>query len=213
MNDLVSAVERLESVESARFHAGELLVVPTEAGWETVAHKGKQALIRELTGLLGSVADPERTRERWRFVRRLPAAGKAGRNRPLHPRWTKLKHSASTWLGETAVTADLAVLDGHFPNEPIVPGLAQLLWADTLSRRFFPAHAATGEIRNLQFARLIVPEADPCLIQIHLGCRHAQQRRACRRIAPCAIRAGSSRTCSAIGHRGAGATCRADDPD
>lgn len=172
MNDLASAVERLESVESARFHAGELLVVPTEAGWETLAHKGKQALIRELTGLLGSVADPEPAQERWRFVRRLPAAGKAGPDRPLHPPWKELERTSSTWVGETAVTADLAVLDGHFPNEPIVPGLAQLLWADTLSRRFFPAHGATGEIRNLKFARLIVPG-----VRLRLELVHEFQKR------------------------------------
>ena len=55
------------------------------------------------------------------------------------------------------VASDLAVLDGHFPNEPIVPGLAQLLWADTLSRRVFAAYTATAEIRNLKFARLVVP--------------------------------------------------------
>ena len=157
MNALVSAVERLESVEKARFDAGELLVVPTEAGWETLVHKGKQALIRELTDHLSSVADAEQAHGRWRFVRRLPASGKAGRDRPLHPRWEELERTASTWRGEAAVTADLAVLEGHFPKEPIVPGLAQLLWADTLSRRVFADHTATAEIRNLKFARLTVP--------------------------------------------------------
>ncbi len=157
MNALVRAVKRLESVETARFHAGELFVVPTEAGWETLAYKGKQALVRELSSLLSSAADIERVHERWRFVRRLPAAGKANRDRPLHPRWKELECTTATWLGEAAVTADLAVLEGHFPDEPIVPGLAQLLWADKLSRRVFADHTATAEIRNLKFARLIVP--------------------------------------------------------
>jgi len=160
VSPLVSAVERLESVESARFDAGELLVVPTEAGWETLAHKGKKALIRELTDLVTTAATAEQAPERWRFVRRLPATGKAGRDRPLHPAWEELERTAVRWLGEAAVTADpadLAVLEGHFPNEPIVPGLAQLLWADKLSLRVFAQHTATAEIRNLKFARLIVP--------------------------------------------------------
>ena len=157
MSPLVSAVERLESVESARFDAGELLVVPTEAGWETLAHKGKKALIRELTNLVTTAATAEQAPGRWRFVRRLPATGKAGRDRPLHPRWEELERTAVRWLGEAAVTADLAVLEGHFPNEPIVPGLAQLLWAEKLSLRVFAQHTATAEIRNLKFARLIAP--------------------------------------------------------
>lgn len=157
MHALASAVARLEPVESARFHGGELLVVPTEAGWETLAHKGKQALIRELSDLLSFTADAQQAGGRWRFVQRLPAAGKATRARPLHPCWEELDRSPATWLGETAVTDDLAVLEGHFPNEPIVPGLAQLLWADTLSRKFFAAYTAPGEIRNLKFAQLVVP--------------------------------------------------------
>lgn len=167
MNVLVSEVERLESVESARFHAGELLVVPTEAGWGTLAHKGKQALIRKLSDLLSSAADADRAQGRWRFVRRLPADGKASRDRPLHPRWEELERTATTWLGEAVVTADLAVLEGHFPNEPIVPGLAQLLWADTLSRRVFAAHTATAEIRNLKFVRLVVPDVRLRLEVVH----------------------------------------------
>ncbi len=157
MNPLVSTVERLESVDSARFDAGELLVVPTEAGWKTLAHKGRKALIRELADFLASAATAQQAPRRWRFVRRLPATAKAGRDRPLHPRWEELERTAVRWLGEGAVTADLAVLEGHFPNEPIVPGLAQLLWADKLSLRVFAHHTATAEIRNLKFARLIVP--------------------------------------------------------
>lgn len=154
---MVSEVEHSESVESARFHEGELLVVPTEAGWATLAHKGKQALIRELNYLLTPATAAEQAQGRWRFVRRLPAAREASRDYPLHPLWEELDRTAATWLGETAVLDDLAVLDGHFPNEPIVPGLAQVLWADTLSRRVFAAYTATAEIRNLKFARLVVP--------------------------------------------------------
>ncbi|MXX60740.1 MAG: hypothetical protein F4112_13545 [Holophagales bacterium] len=157
MNALVSEVERLESVENARFHEGELLVVLTEDGWETLAHKGKEELIRELSDLLVSSTTAEQAQGRWRFVRRLPAAGKASRDCPLHPRWEELDRTAATWLGETEVPDDLAVLEGHFPDEPIVPGLAQLLWADTLSRRVFAGYAATTEVRNLKFARLVVP--------------------------------------------------------
>ncbi len=154
MSVLANAVEGLEFVESARVHAGQILVVPTEAGWETLAHQGKTGLIRELSDLLSSAVDAG---ARWRFVRRLPPAGKAGRDRPLHPRWEELDRTAATWLGEAAVTGDLAVLEGHFPSEPIVPGLAQLLWADTLSRRFFAGYTTTAEIRNLKFAQVVVP--------------------------------------------------------
>ncbi len=167
MNALVSAVERLESVEAARLQAGELHVVPTEAGWEALAHKGKRTLIQELSGVLSSGATPEGVPERWRFVHRLPSAAKADSNRPLHPDWEELEHTEATWLGEATVTGDLAVLEGHFPNEPVVPGLAQLLWADALSRRAFPDHAATAEVRNLKFARILAPGVNFRIALVH----------------------------------------------
>ena len=55
------------------------------------------------------------------------------------------------------MTDDLAVLDGHFPGEPIVPGVAQLFWAATLAGRIFPQSILTSEMRNLKFMKTIVP--------------------------------------------------------
>ena len=61
------------------------------------------------------------------------------------------------WRGEANIAGDLAVLDGHFPNEPIVPGVAQLYWADKLAGRVFSSHTTTGEVVRLKFMKIIVP--------------------------------------------------------
>ncbi|WP_005036029.1 Beta-hydroxyacyl-(acyl-carrier-protein) dehydratase FabA/FabZ [Holophaga foetida] len=56
------------------------------------------------------------------------------------------------------VEADHHVFQGHFPKEPIVPGLAQVDWAIQLGERDYgPLGAFTG-ISNLKFQRIIVPD-------------------------------------------------------
>lgn len=77
--------------------------------------------------------------------------------RPMLPQWRTVEHSAAAWRGEARITDDLAVLDGHFPNEPIVPGVAQLYWADKLAQRAFAGHETTVEVVRLKFVRVIVP--------------------------------------------------------
>ena len=77
--------------------------------------------------------------------------------RPMLPQWRTVEHSAAAWCGEARITDDLAVLDGHFPNEPIVPGVAQLFWADKLAHRAFAGLETTVEVLRLKFVRVIVP--------------------------------------------------------
>ena len=171
MDALVDAVTKMCCVKRAAVRAGELDIVPTEAGWELLARSGKEALVRELHDRLPTVLVADPAPERWRFVRRLSGSWKARAGRPLHPRWDPLDRTAASWRGKTIVTNDLAVLEGHFPDEPIVPGLAQLMWAEALSRRLFPDHASTGEVRNLKFRQPIVPG-----VRIELDLVHEARR-------------------------------------
>ena len=88
--------------------------------------------------------------------------------RPLFPVWRVVECAAATWCGEARITDDLAVLDGHFPNEPIVPGVAQLHWADKLAHRAFTGCGTTVEVMRLKFVRVIVPGT---LLRLRLECR------------------------------------------
>lgn len=56
------------------------------------------------------------------------------------------------------VEASHHAFQGHFPNAPILPGLAQVDWAIRLGEEAFgPLGAFTG-ISNLKFQRVIVPD-------------------------------------------------------
>ena len=86
----------------------------------------------------------------------------------MFPAWRVVECAAATWCGEARITHDLAVLDGHFPNEPIVPGVAQLYWADKLAHRAFTGRGATVAVMRLKFVKVIVPGT---LLRLGLECR------------------------------------------
>jgi 3-hydroxymyristoyl/3-hydroxydecanoyl-(acyl carrier protein) dehydratase len=62
-----------------------------------------------------------------------------------------------------AVPADLCYLEGHFPGDPIVPGIAQLVLVERAVRAAFPGLGAPRGVRRLKFSRRIDPGAELAL--------------------------------------------------
>ncbi len=56
-----------------------------------------------------------------------------------------------------AVPEDLATLEGHFPDRPVVPGVAQLLLAERAARRTWQDLGAPRTIRRLKFTKALGP--------------------------------------------------------
>ena len=159
--DVCVAFAAMPEIEAARLVADGVALQPTAIGWNWIAKHGKTAVVSDLQRRLAAM-DLQSTPALWRFVTDLPGVRPCG---PMHPSWICLLASDTAWQGETVVGGDLAVLQGHFPKEPIVPGVAQLFWAAALARRVFPRCAAgprglsrlTGEVRGLKFKRVILP--------------------------------------------------------
>lgn len=57
------------------------------------------------------------------------------------------------------IDADLAVFDGHFPQAPIVPGVAQVHWAITLAEQCLtlPDRSRFARLDALKFQQVIRP--------------------------------------------------------
>lgn len=62
------------------------------------------------------------------------------------------------------VSPEICYFDGHFPNQPILPGVTQIEWVFEFARPLieFPANAA---MKNVKFMRLIRPDSE---ISLHL---------------------------------------------
>lgn len=66
-----------------------------------------------------------------------------------------------------SVTADLVFFNGHFPQQPVLPGVTQLDWAIKFGCQHFgyPHHVATLEV--LKFQQLILPNTEVDLTISH----------------------------------------------
>ncbi len=142
------------------------VIVPTADGFAHLRTDGRRALSQMLkTYLAGFQATNIRPRA-WRFVEALPsnAQGKTpdallrGLFAPERPEaeW-RLREDYQAEI-ELHVTPDLAVFNGHFPEIPILPGVAQLDWAVHFARRAFAVPPQFCGVQVLKFQKVTQPD-------------------------------------------------------
>ncbi len=160
---------RAESQRDA-LHAA---VVLTPAGRELLFTKGKAALLEPLKTHLKRSLPAVALPRRWRFVDQLPAdpQGKV----TVACLRTLFDQRRPEWLIETdtvengkrvltlrfEASLQLAWFRRHFPDMPILPGVAQLLLVETAAREFtqVPPDAAPAQVKTLKFRAVIRPGA------------------------------------------------------
>jgi hypothetical protein len=148
--------------------AGERLAVvavPTEQGRSILRSAGKQALNetlrRELLKGVERVALPRR----FRYVHEMPvnSQGKATQAlllalfQPSLPPVQWHEQGPQRAAATLQVHAHLRVLDGHFPEAALVPGVAQLDWAAELAGRCFALPPKFLRAEQLKFQMPIQP--------------------------------------------------------
>ena len=135
------------------------------AGRRKLAVLGRQALIDELrTALLQGIERLALPR-RWRFIDALPvnAQGKTplaaleALFRPVRPQpeWDGVDATRAT--ARVDVEPGLAVFDGHFPGQPILPGVAQVDWAIAWGRERFGIAAPFVRMEAVKFHLPVAP--------------------------------------------------------
>ncbi len=62
------------------------------------------------------------------------------------------------------MTPSLFQFQGHFPDEPILPGVAQLDWAVRYAKYYFDTSLSVQDISQLKFRRFISPDMEMSLI-------------------------------------------------
>ena len=152
-------------------------VVLTDEGAARLAEAGRGAVGMALRQHLADAIDPVALPRRWAFVPALPAnaQGKTTEamlrdlfRRTLPPvRWLTADQASAT--AELDVAEDLAVFDGHFPDAPIVPGVAQVDWVMALAplKLAVPPRQRFARLDALKFQSVIRPT---CVVQLALNC-------------------------------------------
>ena len=64
------------------------------------------------------------------------------------------------------VSADLAWFAGHFPEQPVLPGVVQTHWVGELSKMLFPA-GDFQQVNGLKFKSMILPDTKVTLSLVY----------------------------------------------
>ena len=140
----------------------------SEAGRTLLFSEGKRAVTTALRKLLADEFEAVALPRRWRFLDKFPvnaqgkttAAALAACFDPRLPEWHRIDEAGlpdGAAVFRTTLSPGLAWFNGHFPELPILPGVAQITMAASLARTEFGIDAPLGAVRQLKFKAVTTP--------------------------------------------------------
>lgn len=165
-------------------------IVLSESGRTQLQEIGDFRCGRLLRHHLGGRLDPACQPKHWRFVDVLPGAPLGKRRaaevlalfneenvtitleRPQYPELRDQRPIENGIEIDLFIPPDLLQLDGHFPDLPIVPGVALVDWAAQYTAQYL--HLGDGVARSLQvkFRRITQPNKEVTLTLKHLAAQN-----------------------------------------
>ena len=155
-----------------------VFIVPSGEGRRRLAASGRRAVNRTLRALLNESIEAVALPRLWRYLDALPAnaQGKTThaaltalleREPALQttPRRRLLEKSTERAVFELTGPSNLLYFDGHFPGQPILPGVVQLDWVIRFGRECFELPAEFRAVHGLKFRRVIPPDT-PFILEL-----------------------------------------------
>lgn len=150
-----------------RFGAlGAVVALDNEARAE-LERTGRFRYSRRIRRALAERLEPMERPRFWRFVDTIPqnAQGKRivgdlralFRDRPEMPKVQRREVSGDKARVDMELTPDLRWFDGHFPEQPILPGVAQLHIAASMAADIWGGLATGREMSRIKFRRVMRP--------------------------------------------------------
>ena len=139
----------------------------TKAGCAAEQKVGRHLFTRELRRYLRERVSTAAIPKLWRFTSRLlrNAQGKvlaetARRlfNEPPLPTVLGQTVTGDGCLLELYIAADNPYFDGHFPEQAVLPGVVQLLWAQHFSREYLALDGKFSGMEAIKFRNLVFPD-------------------------------------------------------
>jgi hypothetical protein len=148
-----------------------VVAVPSESGWQALRELGKAGFRTRLADHLDGYFERVTQPRRWRFVSGLPETpqGKVthqalaalfdeGGARRLLPDIVLETVDGTEATLDLRVPRDLYVLRGHFPDMPVVAGVAQLGWVCHFARQTLGIDRPVERLEALKFRKILPPE-------------------------------------------------------
>jgi len=161
-----------------------VVVELTAEGEQTLQSLGRKALIKTFKTQLSEHFEAVLLPRRWRFVSQMPynPQGKL----PLESLRNMFEKEPVKWpiivseqvldnqvLMECDIPSELIYFDGHFAGNPILPGIAQIHWAEAFGRRLLPIQGCFIRLEVIKFQLVILPSSH---ITLSLSYDEAKQK-------------------------------------
>ena len=139
-------------------------------GKELLAEQGKKTLIKLLKADLANRFEAVVLPRRWRFTDQMPynSQGKI----PMESLQLMFEQKPITWpqvvrqsisndllVMECFIPAELVYFDGHFDDQPILPGIVQVHWAEAYGRQFLAVAGRFIRLEVIKFQKVIAPNS------------------------------------------------------
>lgn len=157
------AVER-QRIETA------VVIQLTCQGKELLAEHGRKTLIKLLKADLSSGFEAVVLPRRWRFTDQMPynSQGKIPmeslqlmfEQKPVTlPQIVRQSIDSNLLVMECFIPAELVYFDGHFDDQPILPGIVQVHWAEAYGRKFLAVAGRFIRLEVIKFQKVIPPNS------------------------------------------------------
>ena len=145
------------------------VVVLSPTGAAHLTEKGAFRLSRQLRKALAGRLEPMERPKFWRFVPKLPVNSQGKRIaadfRALFEKSAKAEQTAPDVRRmddrraeiDIRLDADMIWFDGHFPDQPILPGVAQVHLAVSSAERVWNWRPSTDRLSRVKFRRVLRP--------------------------------------------------------
>jgi acyl-coenzyme A synthetase/AMP-(fatty) acid ligase len=144
------------------------VVILSERGLGYLMQESRGALIKQLRSQLLKTFETVVLPKKWLFIKQLPLSAQGKFD---HDRITSLLSLDSRTFPQLQffsqqddcvelslmVQADLPYFSGHFPGQPILPGVTQLTWAEKYGKLFFPITQPFSRMEVIKFKKIIRP--------------------------------------------------------
>lgn len=88
------------------------------------------------------------------------------------PQVVSISGQTPDWQLQLLVSGEVTWFDGHFPGNPILPGVVQVFWAQYFSQQLLLVETFSA-VKKLKFNQMILPEST---VTLTLNAEQAKQR-------------------------------------
>jgi acyl-coenzyme A synthetase/AMP-(fatty) acid ligase len=156
-----------------------VVAMPNASGW-ALAEQGKLRLVERLRECLRQSSQVELLPRSWRFVDPWPVTADGKTPESLlrerfdrrNPEFRVLERDAESCVVELWVSPTAPFFAGHFPEQPILPGVVQIDWLIGLSRELLGIGVGFSGLEAAKFRRVILPQSRLTVLLRNDAMRH-----------------------------------------